>query len=90
VEYKPETQLQKAAYLLLRNSALVKFCANPDCQTPYFVARKTIQRYCSLDCLRPFQKAWKRSWWEREGKGRRSRRAKKQGKAKVANKARRR
>jgi hypothetical protein len=74
VEYKPETQLQKATYLLLQNSARVKVCANPDCPAPYFIARKTIQRYCSPDCLKPFQREWKQSWWDRIGKARRDKR----------------
>jgi hypothetical protein len=70
--FLPRDEFQAACYVLLRNSNLAKFCANPDCPAPYFVAKRATQRYCSPDCLTPFQKQWKLDWWNREGKERRA------------------
>lgn len=68
----PRTELQAACYALLQKSSLAKFCANPDCPAPYFIAKRATQRYCSPDCLKPFQKQAKLDWWNREGKLRRA------------------
>jgi hypothetical protein len=73
--YHPETQLQKALYLLLQSSARAKVCANPDCPAPYFIAKKLRERYCSLECVRPFQRQSKLDWWNRVGRERRSKRS---------------
>jgi hypothetical protein len=70
--YHPETDLQKALYLLLRRSGRAKVCANPECPAPYFVANKARDRYCSPACLQPFQRQWKRDWWNRVGSKRRA------------------
>jgi hypothetical protein len=72
IVYLPRNEFQAACYALLRHSTLARFCANSDCPAPYFVARRATQRYCSPDCLKPFQKQWKLDWWNREGKARRA------------------
>jgi len=69
--YVPTNSLQRACYSLLQNADKAKVCGNPDCPAPYFIARKAIQRYCSPDCLKLFQRQWSRDWWERVGKLRR-------------------
>ena len=66
-----ETQFQRACYVLLKNSARAKFCPNPECPAPYFIARRATQKYCCLDCLKPFQKKWRLDWWNRAGSKRR-------------------
>jgi hypothetical protein len=65
--YIPRTQFQRAVYELFRQSALAKVCANPDCTAPYFIARKTAQRYCQDACAQVFQRAWKLRWWKEHG-----------------------
>jgi hypothetical protein len=70
--FHPHNEMQAACYALLLNSNRARFCANPDCPAPYFIAKRTTQRYCSPDCLKPFQKQWKLDWWNREGKTRRT------------------
>ena len=70
--FVPRNELEAACYALLQKSTLAKYCANPDCPAPYFVARRATQRYCSPDCLKPFQKQAKLNWWNREGKVRRA------------------
>lgn len=73
---KFDTEFQRACYLLLKNNQLAKVCANSDCQAPYFIATRAIQRYCSSDCLRPIQKTSKLNWWRRVGKKRRAKKRK--------------
>lgn len=79
--FRPRDPLERACLLLLENSARAKVCANPDCPAPYFLAKKkAIQRFCSPDCLKPFQKQWKLDWWERVGKKRRRAKQRSRGK----------
>jgi hypothetical protein len=70
--FLPRNEFQAACYALLEKSRFAKYCANPDCPAPYFVAHRSTQRYCSPDCLKPFQKQTKLDWWNREGKARRA------------------
>jgi hypothetical protein len=72
IVFLPRNEMQAACYALLLHSNRARFCANPDCPAPYFIAKRTTQRYCSPDCLKPFQKQWKLDWWNREGKARRA------------------
>lgn len=72
IVFSPLNEMQAACYALLLNANRARFCANPDCPAPYFVAKRATQRYCSPDCLKPFQKQWKLDWWNRQGKARRT------------------
>src|SRR5258707_505573 len=64
--YVPRSEFQRAVYELWR-SLCAKMCANPDCPAPYFIAAKTVQRYCSDACAQVFQREWKRRWWKEQG-----------------------
>jgi hypothetical protein len=75
--YTPRTHLQAALHLLLKRSSLAKICGNPDCPAPYFVAGRSIQRYCSEKCAKPFRLQSQKKWWDRVGKVERQKRAKK-------------
>jgi hypothetical protein len=75
--YRPETELQEALYLMLQCSNRAKVCANPDCPAPYFIAKKPRELYCSTECVKPFQRKWKRDWWKRVGSKRRAKRKRK-------------
>lgn len=86
--YTPENQFERACYLLLQNSSRATICANPDCPAPYFIGRRATQRYCSPDCLKPFQMAWTLAWWNSEGKQRRERKRKRGQHAKRKKKSR--
>ena len=66
--YEPRTNFQAAVYELLKHSRQARVCANPDCANPYFIAQDPRRKFCSLECAAPFQKEWKRRWWERKGK----------------------
>ncbi len=80
LRFLPSNPFETACYALLQNSRLAKVCANPDCPAPYFIARRATQRYCSPDCLKPFQKQSKLDWWNRKGKLRRAKAAAKDDK----------
>jgi hypothetical protein len=70
-QYK--TNFQKACYtLFIKYSAFMKFCKNPDCFSPYFIAKRLTQRYCGLDCVNAIQKERKLDWWNRVGSKRRT------------------
>ena len=65
------TQLQEAVYLLLKDARHAKFCRNPSCPTPYFIATRTTRMYCSTSCFEEMQKESKLRWWNRVGSKRR-------------------
>ena len=68
----PVTFIEEALFQLLKNSEGAKFCANPDCPTPFFFATRPTQKYCSAPCGKPAQLAAKRRWWREEGRMRRT------------------
>lgn len=62
IGYQPQSTLQAAFYALLTHNHLAKRCANPDCDTPFFIAERVDERYCSLRCQRVGRLASKRDW----------------------------
>jgi len=65
----------------LKHSHLLRFCANPTCKEPFFVARRGSQIYCGSECAKPAQKEAKLKWWNEYGAERRQRQlGKKRGK----------
>jgi hypothetical protein len=42
-------------------------CGNRECKTPYFIANRRSQKYCSLPCAAVFQQQAKREWWQEHG-----------------------
>lgn len=75
--YEPRTTFQAAMYELLKHSRQARVCANPDCPSPYFLTLDPRRKFCSVECSKPAQKEWRRSWWERHGKQWRKERASK-------------
>jgi hypothetical protein len=52
-----------------------KLCANSACDvTPYFIAARKSQAYCSEGCALPAQREAKRRWWASDGPGWRAKR----------------
>ena len=66
--YIPRTEFDEAVYELFRRSHLAKFCANPDCPAPYFIAGRTTQQFCSEKCSGVLQRAHELRWWKEHGK----------------------
>jgi len=65
----------------LKHAHLLRFCANPTCKEPFFVARRGSQIYCSSECAKPAQKEAKLKWWNEYGAERRKKSSgKKKGK----------
>lgn len=66
------TPLEAVGFYLQKNTNRMRHCPNPDCATPYFLAMKKGQKYCSTVCARPSQLESKRRWWSdyRAGKKR--------------------
>lgn len=47
------------------------YCGNPECPAPYFLAKKSSQRFCSEVCAQGAQREAKRNWWNEHGSARR-------------------
>jgi len=58
------------AFVLLRALHVadrMRFCPNPGCPAPYFIAARRSQKYCSEACALPAQREFKRAWWAEHG-----------------------
>ena len=82
---KREERISPLLWVLLyalKHAALLRYCANPACKEPYFVARRGSQIYCSSPCAQPAQREAKLKWWNEYGVTRRRKSAagKKRGK----------
>jgi len=66
-EYRPQTLLQRALYFLLQNLDNAKFCGNPDCPAPFFIAPRSNTKFCSDACLEDSRRKAKRLWWKNRG-----------------------
>lgn len=68
----------------LKHVHLLRYCANPDCKEPYFVARRASQIFCSGPCAKPAQQEAKRKWWNEHGEAARRKRLQKKRRGKHA------
>jgi len=72
----PPSIFEQAIMYLLKLADLARYCANPECPAPYFLAKRRSQKYCSDGCSKPAQKEFKRRWWDEHGESwRKARRA---------------
>jgi hypothetical protein len=71
LEPPPETKFEATMFYFQRSIAeRTKFCPVPGCTTPYFIAAKRRQKYCSVDCAESANLEAKRKWWhENRGGG---------------------
>jgi hypothetical protein len=44
---------------------MLRYCGNPDCAAPYFIAKRKDQRYCGEECASPAKKDAKLRYWHR-------------------------
>ena len=77
--WPPDRFLMVLLYAL-KHVHLLRYCANPACREPYFVARRGSQIYCSPPCAEPAQREAKLRWWREHGAKRRTKLRKKRGK----------
>jgi hypothetical protein len=61
------TPLEQCLKYLLRNANKAVLCAHPSCTTPFFFASRKSQKYCTVECALPAQRAVKREWWAKNG-----------------------
>ncbi len=65
----PEAPLNQAFDFLRRRLRLLKKCKNPECnRSPYFVASRGNQQYCSDACAATGQSKSKLQWWSEKGR----------------------
>jgi hypothetical protein len=65
---KPPGRTERLLLEFMRWSELTRFCGNPDCPAPYFIAIRRTQKYCSVDCSEPAQREIKQKWWASNGR----------------------
>jgi hypothetical protein len=75
-ELKPRTRTERLILEFTRWAELTRYCDNPDCPAPFFIAARRNQKYCTSKCAEPAQREFKREWWAKNGKGRRAAKAK--------------
>lgn len=63
----PPTARELVLLYLIRSNVHTYLCANRDCSTPYFIASRRGQKYCSDACALPAQREFKRRWWNENG-----------------------
>lgn len=64
----PPDRTEQLLLQLVRVSELTRFCENPECDAPYFIAKKRNQKYCSELCVGFGQREHKQRWWAEHGK----------------------
>jgi hypothetical protein len=74
---RPPSLCEQAFLHLPKIADLMKYCANPECPAPYFIAARRSQKYCSAVCSEPALRESKRRWWVEYGEDRRSKRSNK-------------
>lgn len=52
----------------LEHSHLLRYCLNPACKRPYFIARRGSQIYCSEPCAKPARLEAQQRWWREHGR----------------------
>lgn len=67
----PPSPFEQSLLYLLKAVDRARYCGNPDCVAPYFLAKRRSQKYCSDACSQPAQKEFKKQWWKEVGKARR-------------------
>jgi hypothetical protein len=73
---KPRTSTERLLLEFTELAELTRYCGNPGCPTPFFIARRRSQKYCSCKCSKPAQREAKLKWWRNTGKNRRAAAAK--------------
>jgi hypothetical protein len=55
--------------IAVHERGLLRHCAKPGCDEPYFIAAHPRQRYCTEKCAAWAQAESKSAWWKEKGKG---------------------
>jgi hypothetical protein len=54
-----------------------RYCENPNCPAPYFIAKRRTEKYCAEVCANVAQRKQKKAWWSEHGEEWRKNRPKK-------------
>jgi hypothetical protein len=60
-------RFEVALMYCMRSAERLRVCQNTECPTPYFIAQRRWQKYCSEKCAQPSQREFKRKWWADHG-----------------------
>jgi hypothetical protein len=74
IETTPEDLWASICLLFLRDhtDGRTGICANPQCPNPYFIKKRSTQKYCEAGpCVGYAQRQYALHWWNTEGKKRR-------------------
>ena len=52
------------AFACVEHADYLRYCRNPECDMPFFIADKKDQKYCSDSCAAYGRKEAKRRWWK--------------------------
>jgi hypothetical protein len=63
----PPTPFEHAINYLVKIGDKARRCGNPECDAPYFIAKRKNQKYCTEKCAGHGQRELKRSWWAEHG-----------------------
>jgi hypothetical protein len=80
VEQGEEDRFPLVLLYAIEHAHLLRYCLNPKCAEPYFVARRGSQIYCSEPCAEPAKREAKLRWWHQHRANRRAKTRKKRGK----------
>jgi len=77
--YKAVVPFQEALFALFKSSWRARICpleddCNSPCSTPYFIAEKPRQKYCSTECSNIAKSKVRNKWWSKHGKSWRKKR----------------
>jgi hypothetical protein len=64
---RPPGRTEQLLLQLVRMAHLTRYCGNPECTAPYFIAAKRSLKYCSDVCSRYGQRQHKLKWWNEHG-----------------------
>lgn len=68
LSWEAPTRTEQFLLELLKWADFLRYCANPDCAAPYFIAAKRRQKYCHTECAKPTQRESKKRWWAKNGR----------------------
>jgi hypothetical protein len=86
-QMRPPSRTEQLLLGFTSCAARTHYCSNPDCSTPYFIAGRRTQKYCSDLCAQPAQRKWKRDWWLKHGKPRRANQSRGRSKKKAGSRS---
>jgi hypothetical protein len=68
IQLPPLSFLERSAFYLRRHLDHLRWCPNPDCAHPFFIATHGNRKYCSRKCAEPYRLASNRHSWHKHGK----------------------